>query len=229
MSTTYRILVVDDEPQIRRFLRISLEAEDYSVVEAQSGKEAVIKAATEKPELVVLDLGLPDLDGLEVLKQIREWSEVPVLVLSVRGRESDKISALDNGADDYVTKPFGVGELVARIKAVLRGRARRQTEEATFVSGALTVDLLRRAVLLDGQELKFTRTEYNLLKVLVENAGKVVTHKQLLKEVWGLQTETHAHYVRVYIGQLRQKLESEPCKPRLIVTEPGVGYRLREM
>lgn len=222
-----RVLVVDDEPQIRRFLRTSLSAHGYHVIEAACGKEAIGKMTTERPDIVILDLGLPDMDGLSIIRRVREWSNIPMLVLSVRGREDDKIAALDGGADDYVTKPFNMGELLARIRAALRHRLQAEVEEPVFRSAGLTVDLVRRVVLVDNCEVKLTPKEYDLLRVLVIHAGKVVTHQHLLREVWGPASVYETHYLRVYIGQLRQKLEPDPAQPRYILTEPGVGYRLR--
>jgi two-component system, OmpR family, KDP operon response regulator KdpE len=221
-----RILVVDDEPQIRRFLRTSLSARGYDVIEAAGGKEAVIRATGEKPDVIVLDLGLPDVDGMEVIRQLREWSRVPIIVLSVRAGETDKIEALNAGADDYVTKPFGMGELIARIGTALRHRVQSETSEPVFESSNLKVDLSKRQVFVDGREVKLTPTEYDLLRYLVTHAGKVVTHQQLLREVWGPHSVNETHYVRVYVGQLRQKIEPDPAQPRYILTEPGVGYRL---
>jgi two-component system, OmpR family, KDP operon response regulator KdpE len=222
-----RVLIVDDEPQIRRFLRTSLSAHGYRVLEASCGREAIALTATERPELVLLDLGLPDMDGLEVIHRLREWSTVPIIVVSVRGQEAEKIAALDGGADDYVTKPFGMGELLARLRTALRHRLQAEVEEPVFRTGGLTVDLLRRVVTVDGQEVKLTPKEYDLLRLLVAHAGKVITHQQLLREVWGPGSVYETHYLRVYIGQLRQKLEPDPAQPRYILTEPGVGYRLR--
>lgn len=221
-----RVLVVDDEPQIRRFLRTSLGAHGYTVLEAANGAEALLKATDEHPEVMILDLGLPDLDGIEVIRRVREWSRVPIIVLSVRGRETDKIAALDAGADDYVTKPFSMGELMARIRAALRSRLAGEAEEPVFRSGGLEVDLARRVVRAEGREVKLTPNEYELLRVLVRNAGKVVTHQHLLREVWGPADVDQTHYVRVYVGQLRQKIEADSSQPRYILTEPGVGYRL---
>jgi two-component system KDP operon response regulator KdpE len=221
-----RVLIVDDEPQIRRFLRTSLSAHGYRVIEASCGREAITLTTTERPELLLLDLGLPDMDGLEVIHRLREWSTVPIIVVSVRGREAEKIAALDGGADDYVTKPFGMGELLARLRAALRHRLQAEVEEPVFRSGALIVDLVRRIVTVDGHEVKLTPKEYDLLRVLVTHAGKVVTHQYLLHEVWGPGSLYETHYLRVYIGQLRQKLEPNPAQPRYILTEPGVGYRL---
>lgn len=221
-----RILIVDDEPQIRRFLRTSLTARGYDVLEAAGGKEAFIRATGEKPDVIVLDLGLPDIDGMEVIRQLREWSKVPIIVLSVRAGETDKIEALNAGADDYVTKPFGMGELIARIGAALRHRLQSEIEEPVFQTGTLKVDLAKHEVSIDGREVKLTPTEYDLLRILVTHAGKVVTHQQLLREVWGPHSLSETHYVRVFIGQLRQKIEPDPAQPRYILTEPGVGYRL---
>lgn len=222
-----RVLIVDDEPQIRRFLRTSLSAHGYRVVEASCGREAIALTTTERPELLLLDLGLPDMDGLEVIRRLREWSTVPIIVISVRGQEAEKIAALDGGADDYVTKPFGMGELLARLRAALRHRLQAEVEEPLFRSGALSVDLLRRVVSVEGREVKLTPKEYDLLRTLVTHAGKVVTHQYLLREVWGPGSLYETHYLRVYIGQLRQKIEPDPAQPRYILTEPGVGYRLR--
>lgn len=221
-----QVLVVDDEPQIRRLLRTSLNAQGYRVLEASCGEEAVTKTATDPPDVVLLDLGLPDVDGVDVIRRIREWSKVPIIILSVRGREADKIEALDRGADDYVTKPFGMGELVARIRTAMRHRLQSEVEEPVFRSAALTVDLARRVVTVHDREVKLTTKEYDVLRVLVIHAGKVLTHQHLLREVWGRAYENQTHYLRVYIGQLRQKLEADPARPRYILTEPGVGYRL---
>jgi two-component system KDP operon response regulator KdpE len=220
-------LVVDDEVQIRRLLRVCLEADGYRVLEAATGQQAITEAAQRKPDVVVLDLGLPDMDGVQVLKRLREWSRVPVLVLSVRDREEDKIAALDHGADDYVTKPFGTGELLARLR-VARRRADPAPEVSVFRSGRLEVDLTARVVKLEGQEVKLTATEYSLLRLFVQHAGKVLTHRHILREVWGPNYVEQTHYLRVYLAHLREKLEREPSKPRLFITEPGVGYRLIE-
>ena len=221
-----RILVVDDEPQIRRMLRTSLGAHGYDIVESASGAEALVRVADDAPDIVILDLGLPDLDGTEVIRRLREWSEVPVVVLSVRSREADKIAALDAGADDYVNKPFGMGELMARLRAALRHRLRRQGETPIFRAEGVTVDLVRRLVSRDGVEVKLSPREYELLRHLVQHAGRVVTHRQILREVWGPAHVEDTQYLRVYVGQLRHKLERDPGAPGLIVTEPGVGYRL---
>jgi len=221
------VLVVDDELQMRRLLRVCLEGNGYKVIEAVSGQEALTELAHRKAEIVVLDLGLPDLDGVTVLKRLREWSHVPVVVLSVRDREEDKIAALDNGADDYVTKPFATGELLARLRVAQR-HAVPSAEVSVFRSGNLEMDFTGRLVKLGGKEIKLTATEYSLLRMLVRHAGKVLTHRQILREVWGPNYEEQTHYLRVYIAHLREKLEIDPSKPRLISTEPGVGYRFLE-
>jgi two-component system KDP operon response regulator KdpE len=222
------VLVVEDEPQVLRFLRASLSAHGYRLVEATTGEQALVEAATRVPDLVLLDLGLPDLDGVEVARRLREWATVPVIVLSARGQESDKIRALDAGADDYLTKPFGVGELLARMRVALRHAARIAdgSGDAAFETGDLRVDLAVRRVFVKGEEVRLTRTEYSLLATLAKHAGKVVTHRQLLKDVWGPGSADQSHYLRVYMGQLRHKLEADPARPRYLVTETGVGYRL---
>lgn len=224
-----KILIVDDEPQIRRFLRASLSAHDYDVAEADTAANAIKVLTVDKPDLVVLDLGLPDMDGLEVISRVREWSQVPILVLSIRADESDKIAALDRGADDYITKPFGMGELMARIRAALRHRqqAEGETDEPVIALGEITVDLSKRLVTRQGQPIKLSKKEYELLRVLASHPGKVMTHQQLLREIWGDAYVEETQYLRVYVGQLRQKLEADPGRPHLIVTEPGVGYRLQ--
>jgi two-component system KDP operon response regulator KdpE len=224
-----RILIVDDEPQIRRFLSASLNSHEYTVIEAQTGNEAIRLCTTAQPDLVILDLGLPDIDGREVLSRIREWSQVPIIVLSVRFDEQDKIDALDRGADDYVTKPFGMGELLARMRTALRHRVGAAEESPLFSTGALAVDLTRRVVTVEGDEIRLSRKEYEVLRMLVKHAGKVVTHQQLLREVWGPAHVNETQYLRVYVGQLRQKIERDPTQPRYIVTEAGVGYRLRQL
>jgi two-component system KDP operon response regulator KdpE len=230
MSTaaTAKILVVDDEAQIRKFLRISLTAHGYDVVEAPRGEDAIRKAATEQPDLMVLDLGLPDVDGQTVIRSVREWSEMPILVLSVRAGEMDKVEALENGANDYVTKPFGVAELIARVRVLLRSRpATKGAEDAVvFESGALCIDFPGRRVWVGGDEIKLTRKEFDLLRLLARNAGKVLTHDHLLREVWGQAYVKETQYLRVHIGHLRQKLGDDPNAPRFVWTEPGVGYRL---
>jgi two-component system KDP operon response regulator KdpE len=221
-----RVLVVDDDRAIRRFLRASLTAHDYTVFEATSGQEALAAVVTSRPDVVILDLGLPDLEGIEVTRQLREWSQVPIIILSVRDHETDKIAALDAGADDYLTKPFGVGELMARVRAALRHAAAPAGEPA-FTTGELTVDLGRRLVTRAGREIQLTPTEYDLFKLLVTHAGKVITQQQLLQQVWGGDYHDKAHLLRVNISNLRRKLEPDPTRPTYIVTEPGVGYRLR--
>jgi two-component system, OmpR family, KDP operon response regulator KdpE len=218
-------LVIDDELQIRRLLRVCLEGNGYRVLEAASGQEGLTQAAQHPPDVVILDLGLPDMDGVTVLKRLREWSRVPVVVLSVRDREEDKIAALDHGADDYVTKPFGPGELLARLRVAHR-HALPSGESPLFRSGGLEVDLTARVVRLNAREVRLTATEYSLLRLFVRHAGKVLTHRQILKEVWGPNYVEQTHYLRVYIAHLREKLESDAAQPRLIITEPGVGYRL---
>jgi len=219
------ILVIDDEPQIRRLLRITLEGNGYRVIDAANGKDGMLQAAQCRPEVILLDLGLPDMDGIEVLKRLREWSQVPVLVLTVRDREADKITALDSGADDYVTKPFSTGELLARLRAALRHH-QPQGADALFRSGDIEVDLSARVVKKHGQEVRLTPIEYALLRLFVTHPGKVLTHLQLLKEVWGPNTVEQTHYLRVHIAHLREKLEKNSSLPELIVTEPGIGYRL---
>jgi two-component system KDP operon response regulator KdpE len=219
------ILIIDDEPQIRKLLKISLEANGYKTFDAQSGREGLIQAAMAKPDLVILDLGLPDEDGLEILKQIREWSKIPVIVLTVRNAEEEKILLLDAGADDYVTKPFGTGELLARIRAALR-RSEHKEEMSLFLSGNLTVDLSARVVKINNEPVKLTATEYSIVNLFVLNAGKVLTHRQIMKEIWGNQFAEDTQYLRVYMGQIRKKLEEDPASPKLFVTESGIGYRL---
>jgi len=219
------VLVIEDEAQIRRLLRVCLERNDYQVVEASTGEAGIDGAIQHQPDLIMLDLGLPDLDGLSVLKRIREWSKVPILILSVRGREEDKINALDSGANDYITKPFSTGELLARLRVVRRyGLPRADVE--TFTSGNLTVDLATRTVKMKGRIVRLTATEYSLLALFVQHAGKVLTHGQILREIWNSQEVDKTGPLRVYMGYLREKLETDPAKPQLLVTEPGVGYRL---
>lgn len=224
-----RVLVVDDEPPMRRFLRASLSAAGYVVEEAATGTEALRMAASHPPDAVLLDLGLPDVDGVEVTRRLREWSAVPVVVLSARGRESDKIEALDAGADDYVTKPFAIGELTARLRAALRRSARtHEDEQAIVTTGPLSIDLGRRRVTLGDADVKLTPIEYRLLATLARHAGRVLTHASLLREVWGPGSTTQHHYLRVFMAQLRRKLEADTSRPQLLLTEPGVGYRLRD-
>ncbi len=221
-----RVLVVDDERAIRRFLRTSLTAYNYVIYEASSGQEALTAVIAHRPDLLILDLGLPDMDGIEVIRQLREWTPLPIIVLSVRERESDKINALDAGADDYLTKPFGIGELMARLRVAVRRTAPAESEPIFSLEG-LQVDLARRRVTSQEKEVQLTPTEYDLLRVMVLNAGKVLTHRQLLRQVWGLGYEEEMHLLRVNISNLRRKIEPEPNRPYYIVTEPGVGYRLR--
>jgi two-component system KDP operon response regulator KdpE len=220
---------VDDEPQVRRVLRAALTPHGYRVLEAATGAEALTEAATRTPDVILLDLGLPDMDGVALTHRLREWSRTPVIVVSARGQERDKVAALDAGADDYVTKPFGSEELLARIRVALRHARRRDQEgDTAFESGDLRVDLAARRVFVAGQEVRLTRTEYRLLAALAREAGRVMTHRQLLLEVWGPGAAGQTHYVRIYMGQLRHKLERDPARPRHLLTETGVGYRLRE-
>lgn len=219
------VLIVDDEPQIRRFLRISLEAHGYRTLEARTGGEGLALCAEQQPALIILDLGLPDMDGRAVLRRLREWTALPIIVLSVRSDEGEKVAALDEGANDYVTKPFGISELLARIRVLLRDRERPAAEEPVFTAGALRVDLPARQVFLDGDEVRLSRKEWELLRLLVQHAGRVLTHQQILRSVWGPAHEAETHYLRVLVGHLRQKLGDDPSRPRFIVTEPGVGYR----
>jgi two-component system, OmpR family, KDP operon response regulator KdpE len=218
-------LIIDDEKQIRRLLRLALEGADYNVFEAETGKAGLEEIAYRRPDVVLLELGLPDMDGVKVLRHLREWSDVPVLILSVRDEPDEKVAALDGGADDYVTKPFDTAELLARIRAAQR-RSLIETGEPVFKSGPLCVDFAARQVKLNGTEIKLTPTEYSLLRVLLQNAGKVVTHRQLLRTVWGEKAESQAQYLRVYITHLRKKLEADTDAPTLIRTEVGIGYRL---
>jgi len=223
------VLVVEDEPQVMRFLRATLPAHGYRMLEAANGAQALVEAQTRQPDVVLLDLGLPDLDGLEVTRRIREWSSVPIVVVSARGQERDKVQALDAGADDYLTKPFGTDELLARMRVALRHAARVAggEGETVFEAWELRVDLASRLVHLRGEEVRLTRTEYRLLAALVQHAGKVLTHRQLLREVWGPGASNETHYLRVYMAQLRHKLEDDPARPRYLLTETGVGYRFR--
>jgi two-component system KDP operon response regulator KdpE len=220
-------LLVDDEPQVRRFLRTSLP-QDCKLIEADTGERGLAAATTQRPDVILLDLGLPDVDGIEVTRRLREWSNVPVIVLSARGQEQDKVAALDAGADDYLTKPFGLPELLARIRVAARHAAQRGAkEEALFELGELRVDLARRIVTLAGDEIRLTPIEYKLLTTLVRKAGQVLTYQQLLREVWGPRHLTQRQYLHVYMGHLRSKLERDPARPKLLVTEPGVGYRIK--
>jgi two-component system, OmpR family, KDP operon response regulator KdpE len=222
------VLVVEDELPVRRFLRAALASHGYRVVEAGGLREAEQLAPSHNPDVFLLDLGLPDGDGIDLARRLREWTHAPIIVLSARGREEDKVNALDAGADDYLTKPFGVNELLARLRVALRhAGAGAAAADAVFEVGPLRLDLSRREVTVDGREVRLTPTEWKLLALLARHAGKVLTHRQILKEVWG-PAATEAHYVRVQMAELRKKIEAEPARPRLLVTEPGVGYRLRD-
>lgn len=221
-----RVLVVDDEAAIRRFLRTVLDTEEFSLHQAETGHAALAAAAALRPDIILLDLGLPDMDGVEVIRRIREWSQVPIIVLSVREREDDKVRALDAGADDYLTKPFGIAELLARMRVVLR-RSIQEAPEPVYRIGGLEVDLPRRRVTVDGAEVQLTPTEYELLRLLVVHAGKVLTHSQILRKIWGATYVEQPHVLRVNISNLRHKIEQDPSRPRYILTEPGVGYRLK--
>jgi two-component system, OmpR family, KDP operon response regulator KdpE len=223
------VLVVEDEPQMRRFLRAALESHEYKMIDASSGQVALAEATTRSPDIILLDLGLPDADGVEILTRLREWTQVPVIVVSARDREDEKIQALDAGADDYLTKPFGAGELLARMRVALRHASRKKggADEPIFIVDDLKVDLGTRLVFVAGRSVHLTPTEYKLLTVLIRSGGKVVTHRQLLKDVWGMAFAEHTHYLRVFVAQLRHKLEADPARPRYLLTEPGVGYRMR--
>ena len=222
-----RVLIIDDEKAIRRFLRTVLKAHNYEVIETSKGEEALRAAAQQRPDLAILDLGLPDIDGIELTRRLREWSEIPIIILSVRDREEDKIAALDAGADDYLSKPFGAGELMARLRAALR-RMTQPASDPIFTAGDLAVDLHQRRVTMRDEEVQLTPTEYALLRVLVSHAGRVITHRQLLQQVWGESYEGQVHLLRVNISNLRRKLEPDPARPRYIITEPAVGYRFRD-
>jgi len=217
-------LIVDDEVQIRRLLRVVLEAEDYQVHEADTGQQGLTEIASRRPGIILLDLGLPDMEGLEVLKRLREWSTAPVLVLSVRDDEQGKVAALDAGAEDYVTKPFSTPELLARLRTAQR-KTRPKEEVSVFKSGDLIVDLTARVVTRGGHQIKLTATEYALLRLFIRHPGRVLTHRYILREIWGPKSEEHRQYLRVYVTHLRQKIEADPTKPRLIKTESGIGYR----
>lgn len=225
MSSRLKILVIDDEASIRRLLRISLEAEGYSIIEAADGKEGLALAASQRPDLIILDLGLPELGGLEVIKRLREWASTPVIVLTVRDEESEKVALLDAGADDYLTKPFSVPELLARIRTAIRHTQSADTEPVVVI-GRLEIDFSERSVRMDRKQVKLTQKEYEILKLLVKHAGKIVTQSYLLKEIWGPSAVNETQYLRVFVGQLRKKLESDPSHPNLIKTEAGIGYRL---
>lgn len=222
-------VVIEDDPAIRRFLSTSLNAEGFKLFEAKTGKQGIIEASIRKPDVIILDLGLPDINGVEVIKQIRQWSAIPIIILSARSGEHNKIEALDAGADDYLTKPFSLGELLARIRAALRRSSMtpNQQQNGLFSTGDLSVNLFKRQVLLNNQEIHLTPIQYRLLSVLVKNAGKVLTHQYLLKEVWGPSYRENSHYLRIYMSQLRQKLEIDPTQPQYLLTESGVGYRMK--
>lgn len=228
MSNKNTIIVIDDESQIRKVLTISLEASDFKVVGAENAKDGIIQAATMHPQLIILDLGLPDRDGLSVIKELRTWTNIPIIVLSVRNSEEDIVTALDSGADDYLTKPFNTSELIARIRANIR-RTQQPDENNIFKNGNLNIDFSSRVTTIDSDEVKLTNTEYLLLVLFAKNIGKVLTHRFILKEIWGPGATENAQYLRVFIGQLRKKIESDPSHPALIVTESGVGYRMMLM
>jgi two-component system KDP operon response regulator KdpE len=223
------ILLIEDERQMRRFLRVTLQSEKYGVLEAETANDGLSQAATRNPDIVLLDLGLPDMEGLEVIEKLREWSTVPVIVISARGQEGDKIKALDRGADDYLTKPFAAGELLARIRVALRHAAPKSKEqrEAVFVAEELRIDFLKRQVFQGTREIHLTPIEYRLLTVLVRDAGRVMTHRQILKEVWGPPYVEQTHYLRVFMNQLRKKIETDSARPRFLLNEPGIGYRFK--
>lgn len=221
-----KVLIVDDEASIRRFLRVTLTSQAYMVFEAASGREAITRVTEDKPDIVILDLGLPDIDGIEVTRLLREWTQMPIIILSVRGAENDKIAALDAGVDDYLTKPFGVGELLARLRVALR-RSAKVADDPVFTSGNFKVDLSKRLVTVSGNEVTLTPNEYGLLRMLVSHAGRVLTHRHLLQEVWGSEYGNELHMLHVNISNLRRKIEPDPARPQLIITEPGVGYRLK--
>lgn len=221
-------LVIDDEPQIQRLLALTLESNGYRVTAAESGHDGLAAAASQRPDVIILDLGLPDLSGMLVLKQLRGWTQIPVVVLTVLDEEADKIEALDSGADDYVTKPFNSGELLARLRAARRRAVRNREEDPVFKTGGLTVDFANRRVMRNGEPVRLTATEYALLRLFVQHVGKVLTHRHILREIWGAGQEDRTQYLRVYMTRLREKLESNPEAPALFITEPGVGYRLME-
>lgn len=230
-ETTTRTLVVEDETQMLRFLRTALSAQGYRVVEAETAQAALIAVTTHNPEIILLDLGLPDGDGIDLTRQIREWSRVPIIVISARGREDDKVAALDAGADDYLTKPFGVNELTARMRVALRHAAQAGSDSSSTVIeiGPLRIDQVRREVSVQERQVHLTPIEYRLLVLLAKNAGKVLTHRQILKEVWGSAYLNENHYLRVFMTQLRRKIEPDSARPRLLITEPGVGYRMKDV
>ncbi len=227
-DTPVTILIIEDEPPLRKFLRVSLEAHGHSVIEAAGGEEGIRQAAAGQPDLVILDLGLPDIDGVTVTRRLREWTAMPIIIVSARGKEQDKVGALDAGADDYVTKPFSVGELMARVRVAMRhvSASKQGAGDPIFEVGDLRVDLAARRVTCGGKVVRLTPNEFRLLTVLAKNAGRVLTHRQLLQDVWGPDSQNETHYLRVYMNQLRQKLEQDPTQPAYLLTEPGVGYRL---
>lgn len=223
------VLIIDDELQIRRFLQISLEANGYTVHLTETGEEGLLRAAHLRPDLIILDMGLPDIDGLEVLKRLRTWTRTPVIILSVRDADSDKVAALDNGADDYLTKPFSMVELMARVRVAQRHALPDTQEEEIFEIKQLRVDLARRLVTVNGEVVKLSPTEYALLRLMIQHAGQVLTHRQILREVWGPEYINETHYLRVYFAQLRQKIEANPALPEILLTESGIGYRLIDL
>ena len=229
MSGERTVLVIDDEAPIRRLLRLTLEPQGYRLYEAGNGQLGLQEAAARRPDVIILDLGLPDMEGVEVIRAVREWSAMPIIILSARSAEQSKIEALDAGADDYLTKPFGLGELLARTRVVLRHwfRMPEQNPSGVFTTGNLQVDLMNRWVLINEEEVHLTPIQFRLLSVLVQNAGKVLTHRQILKDVWGPSHTENSHYLRIYMSQLRQKLEVDPTQPKYLLTESGVGYRLK--
>ena len=226
IDTAQRVLIVDDEVSIRRYLRAALGAEGFATHEAKTGQEALDGVVLYHPEIIILDLGLPDIDGVEVTRRLREWSQTPIIILSVREAENDKVAALDAGADDYLTKPFGTSELMARVRVALR-RASKGPDEPVFQVDKLKMDVSRRIVMVDENEVYLTPTEYEILRLLLQNAGKVLTHRQLLRQVWGTVYEAEMHILRVNVSNLRRKIEPDPSRPHYLVTEPGVGYRIR--
>jgi two-component system KDP operon response regulator KdpE len=226
METGQRVLVVDDETSIRRYLRAALTAQGFVVYEASSGQDAINAVLANHPDIIILDLGLPDIDGIEVTRRLREWSQTPIIILSVREAEQDKIAALDAGADDYLTKPFGTGELMARMRVALRQLTNKPDDPVLQVDG-LKMDVSRRLVTVDENQISLTPIEYEILRLLLQNAGKVITHRQLLKQVWGTAYENEMHILRVNVSNLRRKIEPDPSRPHYLLTEPGVGYRLR--
>jgi len=226
MMSGKKILIVDDETAIRKFLRLSLENEGCEVVEAETAKDGIRELIGKRPDAIILDLGLPDLDGIDVIRKIREWSSIPIVVLTVKDDEENKVKALDAGADDYLTKPFGIPELMARLRAALRHTQHGSEQVSTFKSGSLEVDLVGRIVKVLGNEVHLTSTEYDILALLIKHVGKVMTHRQILREIWGPNAVEHTQYLRVYVGHLRKKIEPHPNSKQIITTEQGVGYRL---